>query len=615
MGPGWAAHAVIFSLANLLITIGASSDMNTLRSLASLIFISALISGPGPLALGQQPPPTFSQIIVFGDSLSDTGNVRQRTNDLTGGVVDYPSHSFNYSNGRFTNDDQTDPASSTYLGVWHEQLATTFLGIQPATFSLGGGLNFAFGGATTNNGTHEETVVTTPLGDVTITIDDMGRQMDDYLSSHTVDPTALYLVWGGANDIRNDDSPGNVTATAMRATALVERLAVAGARYIMVPNVPPLGNIPRYADDPAKIMSANAASATYRELLNEDLDVLVANLAGQGINPTIYRWDVWRAGLQIFSDGGRYGFINITSSAQDMSDVNPDQFLFWDDVHPTTGGHYQLAKTAFDAITLPTPVPALALNMATRVFVNVGDEVSIAGFMIAGTTPKRILVRGIGPSLGSQGVPNALSDPTLTLFDGAGTPIQSNDNWQDTQGPEITATGIPPQNAMESAILATLTPGRYTASLAGINNGVGNGLVEVYDLDGASTDSTLANLSTRGFVDSGDNLLIGGLIIGQGDSPIIVLRAIGPSLASSGVANPLLDPVLELHNGNGEMIAADDDWETFQFQAINATELAPTDEREAAMVMPFLVPGAYTAVVRGKDNATGVALVEAYRVP
>jgi len=486
--------------------------------------------------------------------------------------------------------------------------------MQPAEFSLGGGLNYGFGGATTNNGTHEETVVTTPFGDVTITIDDMGKQMDDYLASHTADPAALYVIWGGANDIRNDDSSANVTATAMRATALAERLALAGARFILVPNVPPLGNVPRYSGDPATVVAKNAASATYRQLLNQDLDTLLENLAGQGIMPTIYRFDVWTAAVRIFSDGTRYGFINTADSAQDNS-VNPDQFLFWDDVHPTTAGHYQLAKGAFDSITTPPPSPSKALNIATRVFVDVGEQVSIAGFMITGPDPKRILIRGIGPSLATQGVPTTLADPVLALFDQAGNAITSNDNWQDTQGPEITATGIAPQNAMEAAILVTLSPGSYTAALAGRDNGVGNGLVEIYDLDGSSTDSTLANLSTRGFVGTGDNVLIGGLIIGDGDMPIMVLRAIGPSLGSVGVANPLQDPTLELHNGNGEMIAFNDNWEDVQTLAVNATELAPTDERESAMVMPFLVPGAYTAIVRGKNNTSGVALVEAYRVP
>ena len=212
------------------------------------VVLLALSASASSLA---QTPPAFTQVVVFGDSLSDTGNIRDRTGDESGGMVDYPSHTFNYSNGRFTNDNDTDPLRTTYTGVWHEQLAQTFLGLPAATYSLGGGVNYAFGGATTNNGTHDEVAVSTPFGDITITVDDMGKQMDDYLASHAVDPNALYIVWGGGNDLRNDDSAANVTATAARATALVGRLANAGAQYIMVPNVPPLGDIPRYLDDPA----------------------------------------------------------------------------------------------------------------------------------------------------------------------------------------------------------------------------------------------------------------------------------------------------------------------------------------------------------------------------
>ena len=182
-----------------------------------------LLGGIGTSAFAQQPAPAFSQIVVFGDSLSDTGNVRHRTNSVTGGLVDYPSHTFNYSNGRFTNDNSTDPSSALYAGVWHEQLALTFLLLPRATFSLGGGTNYAFGGATTNNGTHDEVAVSTPLGDVTITIDDMGKQVGKYLAAHVIDPNALYIVWGGGNDLFNDDSGANVTATAARASALIHR--------------------------------------------------------------------------------------------------------------------------------------------------------------------------------------------------------------------------------------------------------------------------------------------------------------------------------------------------------------------------------------------------------
>jgi phospholipase/lecithinase/hemolysin len=581
-----------------------------LRLLLALTFMC----GAGMSAFAQQPAPTFSQIVLFGDSLSDTGNVRDRTNSRSGGLVDYPSHIFNYSNGRFTNDSETDPSSTTYAGVWHEQLARTFLDLQPAGYSLGGGTNYAFGGATTNNGTHEEVAISTPFGDITITVDDMGKQMDDYLAANTGDPNALYLVWGGGNDLRNDHSAANVTATAARTTALVSRLANAGAQYIMVPNVPPLGDIPRYLSDPATSASLNAASANYRQELNADLDSLLGSLALQGITPTVYRLDVWTNIIRIFSDGARYGFTNTSGSAQGNSSADPDQFTFWDDVHPTTAGHYQIAKGAYDTLTIPTAPVSKALNIATRVFVDIGERVSIAGFVVTGDVSKKVLIRGIGPSLAANGVPSPLADPTLTLFDEEGNTLMTNDNWQDSQAAEIIATGIPPQNALESAIVATLQPGHYTAVLAGKNETTGNGLAEVYDLE-PGTSSTLANLSTRGFVGTGDNAMIGGLIIGDGDSPIVVLRAIGPTLASSGIVNPLLDPIIELHDGNGAVIGFNDNWQDSQMQAVLATQLAPTDDREAAIVAPFLTPGNYTAVVRGNADTTGVALVEAYCIP
>lgn len=588
--------------------------MISLRNIANLALAFTFAWSAGMSAFAQQVPPAFSQIVVFGDSLSDTGNVRDRTDSRSGGIVNYPSHTFNYSNGRFTNDSATNPSSITYTGVWHEQLAQTFLGIQRAVYSLGGGRNYAFGGATTNNGTHQEVAVSTPFGDVTITVDDMGKQMDDYLAGHVVDSSALYLVWGGGNDLRNDDSAANVTATAARATELVRRLAIGGAQYIMVPNVPPLGDIPKYAGNPVRINSLNAASANYRHELGGDLASLLDSLALQGITPTVYRPDIWTNTIRIFSDGPRYGFTNTGGSAQGSSSANPDQYVFWDDVHPTTAGHYQIAKAANDTLTIP-PVPlSKALNIATRVFVDTGERVPIAGFIITGNLSKKVLVRGIGPSLAASGVPSPLADPTLTLFDDAGNPLMTNDNWMDSQAAEIMATGIPPQNDLESGIVATLQPGHYTTVLAGRNDTTGNGLVEVYDLE-SGTNSTLANLSTRGFVGVGDNIMIGSLIIGSGDSPIMVLRAIGPSLAGSGIANPLLDPMIELHDGNGAVIGFNDNWKDVQLQAVNATLLAPADDREAAIVAPFLTPGNYTAVVRGKGDTTGVALVEAYRIP
>ena len=562
-----------------------------------------------------QQAPAFSQLIIFGDSLSDTGNVYDRTDNKSGGTVHFPSGTYNYSDGRWTNSSDTDPAAHLYAGVWHEQLARSFLNIPVATYSLGGGTNYAFGGATTENGTHEATVVSTPLfGDVTITIDDMGRQMDDYLASHVIDPNALYIVWGGGNDLLNDDSPSNVTAAAARATALMTRLANAGAKYIMVPNVPPLGVTPTFAEDPAKQRSQSAAAAQYRDELRVNLSVALSNLASQGITPTLYPVDAWTNTIRVITYPSRYGFINIRDSSQGNSSVNPDQYLFWDGIHPTTAGHYQTAKGAYDALSLPFMPPGKAVNIATRVLVGTDERVAIAGFIVTGDISKKVLIRGIGPSLASSGVPTPLANPTLTLFDDSGNVVVSNDDWKSSpDAAEITATGIAPTDDREAAVLQSLAPGHYTAVLSGKDNGVGNGLVEVYDL-ASSSSSTLANLSTRGYVGAGDDAMIGGVIVGSGENPIVVLRALGPTLSILGISDPLLDPTIELHDQNGVVVGFNDNWKDGQPQAVIATQLAPGNDTESVLVT-FAAPGNYTAVVRGKNDTTGVALVEAYRLP
>ena len=253
------------------------------------------------------------------------------------------------------------------------------------------------------------------------------------------------------------------------------------------------------------------------------------------------------------------------------------------------------------------------LNISTRMQVLTGDQVLIAGFIITGTGPKRILMRGIGPSLSMMNVPGALQDPTLELHDSVQT-IQTNNNWQDTQEAEIEATGIPPTDQRESALIATLDPGAYTGILSGAGGTTGVGLVEVYDLD-QTAGSRLANISTRGFVDVGDNVMIGGIIVGPDTlaDATILFRAIGPSLGPLGVEDPLLDPVLELHDNQGTTIATNDDWKDTQQSEIEATGIPPTDERESAL-LETLSPGNYTAIVEGKNNTTGVALVEAYHI-
>jgi phospholipase/lecithinase/hemolysin len=561
-----------------------------------------------------QTAPVFTQVVVFGDSLSDDGNVRHLMEDQY--FISYPGGDFNYSDGRFTNSSDTDPSSDLYAGTWHEQLTHTFLGLSDATNSLDGGTDHAFGGATTASGTSDRTVINNPFpfggGDFTLTVDNLGKQVDDYLASNTPDPDALYIIWGGGNDLFDDDSSSHVTETASNVAGLVEQLAEAGARNFLVPNVPPLGLVPLYKDDATTATALNAASGEYRSEFNTNLDGAITTLAGEGITITLYRLDIYGLFYRLATNPEDYGFTNISDSAQGES-VDPDEYLFWDDIHPTTAGHYQIAVAA-NALLVGTALPpAEALNLSARLNVGTGDDVAIVGFIVTGTDSKEVIVRGLGPSLEVNGVPltDLLADPTLSLYQGD-TLIMTNDNWKDSQEAEIEATGIPPMDDPESAIVATLAPGSYTAILSGTNGGTGNGQVEVYDLD-TTVNSTLANASTRGFVQTGDNVLIAGFIVGIGESDTIVVRAIGPSLADMGVADPLLDPTLDLYDANGVILVSDDNWRDSQETLIQSTGLTPTNDAESAIIKS-LGPGNYTAVVRGKDDTTGVALVEVYNL-
>jgi hypothetical protein len=272
--------------------------------------------------------------------------------------------------------------------------------------------------------------------------------------------------------------------------------------------------------------------------------------------------------------------------------------------------------------------PTLLGNISTRAFVQTGDNVMIGGFIVQGTQTKRVIIRAIGPELTQHGVPDAMSNPTLELHDITGALIASNDNWQHTiiggiitsdQRAEIRASGHAPKDERESAIIADLPPGNYTAIVRGVNDTTGVALAEVYDLS-PETDSTLGNISTRSFVQTGDNVMIGGFIV-QGTQPKqVIVRAIGPELTQHGVPDALADPTLELHDETGALIASNDSWlQTIiggiitmnQVREIRNSGHAPTDSRESAIIAN-LPPGNYTAIVRGVNDTTGVGLVEVY---
>jgi hypothetical protein len=252
----------------------------------------------------------------------------------------------------------------------------------------------------------------------------------------------------------------------------------------------------------------------------------------------------------------------------------------------------------------PNPQGGRLLNISTRMRTETGENVLIGGFYITGTAPKKVLIRAIGPSLPVSG---ALADPVLELHKADGT-VVTNDNWKSNQEAEIRDTTVPPSRDLESAIVVTLPPGGHTAIVRGKDNGTGVALVEVYDL-GAAAPEQLANISTRGQVQTGDNVMIGGFIVGGGEPAKVLIRAIGPSLPVSG---KLQDTLLELHDSNGSTLI-NDDWRATQEAEIIATTIPPSDNRESAMIAT-LPSGNYTAVVRGKDNSTGVGLVEAYNL-
>ena len=269
----------------------------------------------------------------------------------------------------------------------------------------------------------------------------------------------------------------------------------------------------------------------------------------------------------------------------------------------------------------PTPTPTSTppassshlANISTRMKVGLDENVLIGGFIIRGTTPKKLILRAIGPSLAASGVADALADPLLRLYDPSGAVIASNDDWQQgSQMAQIQASGIAPSQSLEAALLITLLPGSYTAVVSGYGGQQGIGLVEVYELD--STATRMVNTSTRGRVGAGDEPMIGGLIM-QGAAPKrIIIRALGPSMTggSNPVAGILADPDLQLYDGAGNLVAANDDWSnSVQVGEIVATTVAPVNAFESAIVAT-LSAGNYTAVVRGVNNTTGVGLVEVF---
>ena len=274
---------------------------------------------------------------------------------------------------------------------------------------------------------------------------------------------------------------------------------------------------------------------------------------------------------------------------------------------------YRALPVHLENTKFPTVGPQ-ALNISTRGLVGTGDNVLIGGFIITGTDPKMIVLRALGPSLSGFGLSGVLADPTLSVYNSSGTLIATNDNWQsDPNHSVVESNGLAPSNVSESAAALNLAPGAYTVIVRGKDPTPGIALVEIYDISPLS-NSTLKNMSTRGSVGTGDNVLISGFIVGDVASATVVVRALGPSLASYGVSGVLGDPTLTIYDSRGSVIASNDNWQdNVNWFDIRKNVLSPPNERESALVL-HLPAGAYTAVVRGAGDATGNALVEVYQL-
>lgn len=381
---------------------------------------------------------SFSSVVVFGDSLSDTGNIAHLVQNANPLGIRYPSDSqllgLDYTDGRFTDGADTQPAASAYLGVWVEQLAASFAAKPPVKDSLDGGTNYAYGDATTANGTSTDSRTVNGLT-ISINLHNMGQQVQDYLaniasrSASAPNAGTLYVLWGGANDVYQAASNGGNPSTAAisavaNEVALIQQLASAGATNFMVPNLPPLGGVPQAATTPAAT-ALNTAAAVFAQAMPMALANLKMSLAANGVTITIYQPDIFGLYTTVASNPMAIGLGNVTMAAQNIS-ASPDTYLSWDGLHPTTTGHHIAAAAAANLLT-PLVASSTALTAPAAVLAN-----------------KDVTISATVTSTASTAIPTGL----VTFFANA-TPIASG-----TLNSSGTATGTVPAS--------TVAPGNYT---------------------------------------------------------------------------------------------------------------------------------------------------------
>lgn len=346
--------------------------------------------------------------------------------------------------------------------------------------------------------------------------------------------------------------------------------------------------------------------------------VLSASSARAGVNVTV----TWNRNREPDIAGYRVHFgsisdpyakrLNVKTNTASLANlVAGTTYIIAVSAYNTAGAESALSDpVAYLATTRPFGGQKITLdNTSSRVSVQPGDNAMIGGFIVRGSAPKTLVLRAIGPSLANAGVAGALDDPVLEVRDSAGTLIASNDNWNQADAEALVALGLAPSNGREAALVLTLPAGAYSGIVRGKGSSRGVALFELYNLD--RTQGSVANTSTRGRVETGDQVMIDGFIV-KGTTPTkVIVRALGPSLAVEGIQDPLLDPAIELYDSDGSLIASNADWRSDQAAAIIDSTIAPRDDREAAIVRT-LSPGTYSAIVRGQGETSGVGLFEVY---
>ncbi len=483
----------------------------------------------GMSAAGQ----SYTSIVVFGDSLSDVGNDAALSYAKYGVVAQVPGTATGYTNGRFTDGLDTTPPAHNYTGVWIEQLAAKFAAHPTIRNSLGGGTDYAYGYATTNTGTSVLTYG--PSNALSITVNNMGQQVTDYLATRpTVNSSTLYVLWGGSNDLLNLTNTTDITNSAAREVAIVQQLINAGATDFLIPNLPPLGLIPRLNQIPAQSAAATAAAQVFNQALSTGLGQLVSANPGKTLH--IFPLDIYTLFNTVVGPPLAPGFSNVTSSSSAFfgasnANVNPDTYLFWDDLHPTTFGHNQIAAAALTL--LGTPVQTSVTLTAPTTSTNPNSTVQFTASVAA-----------------TSGIPTG----TVTFLDGS-TPL----------GSALVSGSTPTGTATFST--ASLSSGTHniTASFAGVNGYASSTSAAVavnvaFPAVGISVSPLTLTIS-RGSTGTSNVMLSssggysGTLTVACGNVPAKIACSVGTSSVSVTPSNTPANPAVSVITINTNNVA------------------------------------------------------------